>query len=76
MLPTYAAEHLRGGVHSPRVYADGHEVEVDIWAVGNLFLDAHTFASPLSAAMIFLGKRMREDQTMSAKEALIEIQEL
>ena len=38
MLPTYAAEHLRGGVHSPRVYADGHGAEVDIWAVGNLFL--------------------------------------
>ena len=76
MLPIYAAKHLRDGVHSLRVYADGHGAEVDIWAVGNLFLDAHTFASPLSAAMIFLGKRMREDQTMSAKEALIEIQEL
>ena len=55
MLPTYAAEHLRGGVHSPRVYADGHEVEVDIWAVGNLILDARRFGSALSAAMISLG---------------------
>ena len=52
MLQTYAAEHLRRGVHSPRVYADGHGAEVDIWAVDNLFLDARTFASPLSAAMI------------------------
>ena len=55
MLPIYAAKHLRDGVHSLRVYADGHGAEVDIWAVGNLILDARTFGSALSAAMISLG---------------------
>ena len=55
MLPTYAAKHLGEGVHSPRAYADGYGAEVDIWAVGNLILDARRFGSALSAAMISLG---------------------
>jgi hypothetical protein len=76
MLPTHAAKHLKKREHSPRVLADGHGSEVDIWAVGKLFLDASTFASPLSAAMVSIGKRMREDELMSAKQALTEIQRL
>ena len=76
MLPTHAAKHLKKREHSPRVFADGHGAEVDIWAVGNLFLDASKFASSLSAATISIGKRMREDEMMSAKQALTEIQML
>jgi hypothetical protein len=75
-LPTYAAKDLREGEHSPRVFADGHGAEVDVWAVGKLFLDASTFASPLSPAMVAIGKRMREDETMSAQQALTEIKSL
>jgi hypothetical protein len=73
MLPTRAAKHLKKGEHSPRIFADGHGAEVDIWAVGKLFLDANTFASPLPIAMVAIGKRMREDETMSAQQALTEI---
>ena len=76
MLPTHAAKHLKKREHSLRVFADGHGAEVDIWAVGKLFLDASTFASPLSADMVSIGKRMREDEMMSAKQALTEIQKL
>ena len=76
MLPTHAAKHLKKKEHSPRVFADGHGAEVDIWAVGKLFLDANTFASPLSPAMVSIGQRMREGKMMSAKQALTEIQRL
>ena len=73
MLPTHATNHLKKREHSPRVFADGHGAEVDTWAVGSLFLDAGTFASPLSDAMVSIGKRMIKDETMSAKQALMEI---
>jgi hypothetical protein len=52
MLPTHAAKHLKKGEHSPHVFVDEHGTEVDIWAVGKLFLDADSFASPLPTAMV------------------------
>ena len=76
MCPTHAAKHLTKGEHSPRVFSDGHGPEVDIWAICNLFPDASTFGFPLSAATVALGKRMREDETMSAQQALTEVKRL
>ena len=77
MLLTHTTKHRRYvREHSPRVFADGHGAEVDIWAIGKIFLDATTFASPLSAAILSAGKHMREDETMSAKQALANIQML
>ena len=76
MCPTHAAKHLRKGEHSPRGFSDGHGPEVDIWAIGKLFLDASTFGFPLSAATVALGKRMGEDETMSAQQALTEVKRL
>lgn len=62
--------------NSPCAFEDAYGAEVDIWAVGKLFFDASTFAPPLSAAMVPIGKRMREDETMSAQQALTEIKRL
>jgi hypothetical protein len=61
------AKLLRKEKHSPRVFADGHGAEVDIWAVGKLI------SSPLSTVIVAIGKRMREDKTMSEQQALTEL---
>jgi hypothetical protein len=55
MLPTHTAKNLKKREHLPGVFSDEHGAEMDIWAICKLFLDASTFVSPLSAAMVSTG---------------------
>jgi hypothetical protein len=69
-VPTMAAMHMNEYEHSPRVFLDGHSVEVDIWGVGQLITRS---TQKLTAAMKDLGQRMMEGKILTAVQGLCEL---
>jgi hypothetical protein len=58
--------------HSPNVYKDDHDIDVDIWAVGWLIFTAR----PRVEALMDLGRRMIEGHVLNAEQGLEEIRNL
>ena len=69
-FPTLPATHLDPKTHCPSVFESDHGVEVDIWAVGKLILDAVVFCSDIPANVVQYGELMVKQQVSSAAEAL------
>lgn len=58
--------------HSPRVFADGHGPEVDMWGVGELILTCQALG--ISSELKSIGSLLQSDDAdMSAEEALNKI---
>ena len=74
--PTRAAPHLDPDYHSPAVFSDNHESEVDLWGAGKFILDACAFVCGVSAEMIAIGERLVGGQIKMASEALGDVEAL
>jgi hypothetical protein len=72
-VPTVALRHFNPSTHSPRIFVDGHGVEVDMWGVGELIVQCG--ASDISLTLKALGKWMQGCIAPSAQEALEKIKE-
>lgn len=66
--PAKAQVHFIRTNHSPRIFEDGHGPEVDIWGVGELIISS--FAVDVSQELLNIGRQMKDDQTLSATQAL------
>ena len=75
---TKSANHLNEGSHSPRVFIDGHGIEVDIWGIGELLAwQHHMRIEEYPREMEELGFRIkRESLELNASGILREVMEL
>lgn len=62
--------HFNRETHSPRSFEAGHGAEVDIWAVGQLIVEANKFVHGVPAEFLDIGRMMIREETMTARDAL------
>jgi len=70
--PTKAANHLSPESHSPHIQHDDHGAEVDIWGVANYMCQLLVVVN-CREHVEKMAKRWKEDTTLTAKMALVEI---
>jgi len=67
--PTRAATHLKADCHAPSIFSDKHGGEVDVWAVGRLFVEASQHTPDFPSDIVTLGEDMQAG-TLDANQAL------
>jgi hypothetical protein len=72
--PGEAAEHFDKGNHSPRIFQDGHGMEVDMWGVGHLITESGVIG--LSSKLREIEAQTKQDSPPTAAEVLKRLQSL